>query len=131
MRYFLLAVILLPNAIHAQTKLSDLSSRELFAHTVGTCSQLLDYGNQRKKLRSTPFWRMHARDVNDMIALSKSQNWTTEDNEIAKAAGRDILASLLSKQVEFDDAGIWGRCAYHLPTLIEENYQPNFVEEKN
>lgn len=74
---------------------------------------------------------MHARDVNDMVALSKSQDWTAEDNKIAKAAGHDILAKLISKQVEFDDAGNWGRCAYHLPTLIEKNYQPNFTEEKN
>ena len=131
MRYFLLLVFLMPNLIHAQTKLSDLSSRELFAHTVGTCSQLLDYGNERTKLRSTLSWRMHAQDVNDMIALSKSQNWTKEDNKIAKAAGRDILAKLTSKQTEFEDADNWVRCAYLLPTLIKENYQPNFTEEKN
>lgn len=55
MRYLLLLVFLMPNSVHAQTKLGDLSSRELFTHTVGTCSQLLDYGNQRKNLRSTPF----------------------------------------------------------------------------
>ena len=131
MRYLLLVVFLLPISIHAQTKLDNLSPRELFAHTVGTCAQLLEYGNKRKNFRSTPFWRMHAQDVNDMIALSKSQNWTPEDNKIAKSAGRDILAKLISKQLEFDDAGIWGLCAYHLPTLIEKNYQPNFVEEKH
>ena len=131
MRYLLLLVFLMPNSIHAQTNLGDLSSRELFAHTVGTCSQLLEYGNKRKNLRATLSWRMHAQDVNDMIALSKSQNWRPEDNKIAKAAGRDILAKLTSKQTEFEDADNWVRCAYLLPTLIEQNYQPNFVDEND
>lgn len=130
MKYLIFIIITLaPSLGYAQTNFKDLTEREQFAYIVGSCDQLLQYGNKRTKLRSTPFWTMHAQDVNDMITVSKSKNWTSADREIAKAAAEDWLAKFIIDKNVFEGGEIWGLCAFHLPNLIKQYYTPNFVTE--